>query len=451
MSATEAEADAWSVLGLQPSASQYEIKQRFRKLALKYHPDKQTGSSVSERSRAEEEFKRIGAAYECVTKIAERKTNAASSSSSSSSHGDDNNSFESFTSFASFADYFFHLVRQVDAQVRRQQRVPFAASLVEMYVGQPVEVELPRHRQPCIACKGVTTTTAATTANVPFSHHPRTTQDNPFQSACSTFLQHLTSPETPGWTSALHLASSGMVMLAYAHSGGGGHAFNPSTNAATQSSTTNDLTTSSRSTSFATAGSSNLPTSTYHPSSNRSCTVCNGAGWTHERLVCTLRIPPRCIPGTELVFPGQAEYQYACSSGEPGDLVFVLEDIVDRGHRCTCTTRDGRVGTWTRSTRDSSRWCLALPMSLHEALATTTTCLELKHLDGHRFTVLLPPLNDGRTVWTGRVISLAEHVEVKYYLQLPTPEEIAGASPALSTALESLRQFRQPHNHAPSP
>jgi len=54
--------DYYEVLGVSRTASAEEIKQSYRKLALKYHPDRNPGNKASE-----ELFKKIGTAYEVLS------------------------------------------------------------------------------------------------------------------------------------------------------------------------------------------------------------------------------------------------------------------------------------------------------------------------------------------------------------------------------------------------
>ena len=62
-----AKRDYYDVLGVNKSASPDELKSAYRKLAIKYHPDKNPGDK-----QAEEKFKEAAEAYE-VLSSAEKK------------------------------------------------------------------------------------------------------------------------------------------------------------------------------------------------------------------------------------------------------------------------------------------------------------------------------------------------------------------------------------------
>ena len=59
--------DYYEVLGVGKNASADEIKKAFRKLSIKYHPDKQVGKSEAEQKEAEEKFKEAAEAYEVLS------------------------------------------------------------------------------------------------------------------------------------------------------------------------------------------------------------------------------------------------------------------------------------------------------------------------------------------------------------------------------------------------
>ena len=59
--------DYYKILGVERGANEAEIKSAFRKLALKYHPDRNAGNNS-----AEEKFKEINEAYEVLSDAQKR-------------------------------------------------------------------------------------------------------------------------------------------------------------------------------------------------------------------------------------------------------------------------------------------------------------------------------------------------------------------------------------------
>ena len=64
-----AKRDFYEVLGLAKGASEDEIKKAYRKLAMKYHPDRNQGDKAKE---AEEQFKEVKEAYEMLSDAKKR-------------------------------------------------------------------------------------------------------------------------------------------------------------------------------------------------------------------------------------------------------------------------------------------------------------------------------------------------------------------------------------------
>ena len=59
--------DYYEVLGVDKNATADDLKKAYRKLAIKYHPDKQQGKSDAEKKAAEEKFKEAAEAYNVLS------------------------------------------------------------------------------------------------------------------------------------------------------------------------------------------------------------------------------------------------------------------------------------------------------------------------------------------------------------------------------------------------
>lgn len=58
--------DPYSVLGVDKNATDEEIKKAYRRLAMKYHPDKVEGLGEDVKRNAEAQFREINEAYEQI-------------------------------------------------------------------------------------------------------------------------------------------------------------------------------------------------------------------------------------------------------------------------------------------------------------------------------------------------------------------------------------------------
>ena len=98
--------DYYEVLGVSKSASEQELKSAYRKLAMKYHPDKNQGDK-----EAEAKFKEINEAYEVLSDAEKRKLydqfgHAGVNQNGGGYGGFGQGGFEGFGGFGGFEDIF---------------------------------------------------------------------------------------------------------------------------------------------------------------------------------------------------------------------------------------------------------------------------------------------------------------------------------------------------------
>ena len=101
--------DLYEILGISRSASQDEIKKAFRKLSLKYHPDRQANKSDKEKKEAEEKFKEIAYAYSILSdenKKHQYDTFGTVDDSGMGGGFDDFDLGSFFQRFSNFSDFF---------------------------------------------------------------------------------------------------------------------------------------------------------------------------------------------------------------------------------------------------------------------------------------------------------------------------------------------------------
>ena len=149
--------DYYRILGLASDATSQEIKKAYRKLALKFHPDKNP-----ENLFAEDKFKEISLAYEILSDQQKRK-NYDSSLNSKNFNGFRDIFGAGFRSYDGIVDIFedvFQDFFDVGYSSHRRRfkkgndlKVELKISLIDVAFGKDAEITIDRMEK-CNACNG---------------------------------------------------------------------------------------------------------------------------------------------------------------------------------------------------------------------------------------------------------------------------------------------------------
>jgi len=150
--------DYYEILGLTKTATASEIKSAYKKMALKWHPDR-NGKTEADKKAAEEKFKEINEAYQILSDTKKKQTydqyghEGLQGSGFSGFHG-----FEDiFSSFGDIFEEFFGFGRgrrtRTQAQRGADLRYDLTLEFMEAAFGVEKEIELVK-RETCHLCSG---------------------------------------------------------------------------------------------------------------------------------------------------------------------------------------------------------------------------------------------------------------------------------------------------------
>ncbi|WKC79108.1 DnaJ domain-containing protein [Borreliella turdi] len=147
--------DYYNILGIQKNASNEEIKKAYKKLAIKYHPDKNKGNKI-----AEEKFKEINEAYEILSSP-DKKRNYDALGSTNFNNNDDHFEKEFNSSrFSNFEDLdFFSQIFTGSSRKTIDKEITLNISLYDAYMGSKKIILINNKEIEIIIPKGTLETT----------------------------------------------------------------------------------------------------------------------------------------------------------------------------------------------------------------------------------------------------------------------------------------------------
>ncbi|VAY02159.1 Chaperone protein DnaJ [Arsenophonus endosymbiont of Aleurodicus dispersus] len=147
--------DYYQVLGVTKTADEREIKKSYKRLAMKYHPDRNQGDK-----EAESKFKEIKEAYEILTDAQKRAAYDQYGHAAFEQGGVGSGFSGSFTSGADFSDIFGDVFGDIFGGSRRQRssrgadlQYEITLTLEEAVFGVSKEIRIPTLEK-CNVCNG---------------------------------------------------------------------------------------------------------------------------------------------------------------------------------------------------------------------------------------------------------------------------------------------------------
>jgi molecular chaperone DnaJ len=162
-----AKADYYNTLGVSKNASQEEIKSAYRKLAMKYHPDKNPGDASSEAK-----FKEASEAYQVLSNSQKKSNYDQFGHAAFENGGGGGGGFSDFGGFDSgsfsniFDDFFGDFTgggrRRSSSRSKRGSdlKINIEVTLEEAYQGKKQTFEVPTSEK-CVECSGSGTATGS--------------------------------------------------------------------------------------------------------------------------------------------------------------------------------------------------------------------------------------------------------------------------------------------------
>ncbi len=111
-----AKKDYYQILGIPKSAEEREIKKAYKRLAMKYHPDRNQGDKS-----AENKFKEIKEAYEILINEEKRSAYDQYGHAAFENGHNQNNTYNTFTSSTDFGDIFGDVFGDIFGGSRNQR------------------------------------------------------------------------------------------------------------------------------------------------------------------------------------------------------------------------------------------------------------------------------------------------------------------------------------------